>query len=440
MQKYDKYKVSGIEWLGDIPAHWEVKTVKHGFTRSKVKANVVDPVILSLTSNGVKIRDISSNEGQIASSYLEYNVVRIGDLLLNPMDLVTNAFSSVSAIDGVISPAYFNLKSKNGYDARYFDYYFKLQYWSLTFFSFGKGVSSENRWTLNTETLMHYFIPVPHTNEQQQIADYLDIQTAKIDELISKAQTIQALLKEKKKALINHVVTKGLNPNVQIKDSGIECLGQIPKHWQVNKLRYLFDFNTGLSVTKAEFIENGINCLNYGDIHTRYSIKLDLAKALLPKVKRAFIEEKPKCLLSVNDLVFCDTSEDLDGVGNCVVISNLNGDQLLSGSHTIVAKPKKLLNSIFIRYALMSKAIKSCIENEVTGIKVFSITQGILNAISITVPLLKEQQQIADYLDQQTAKIDELITKARSMVELLKEHKQSLIHHVITGKIKVIED
>jgi type I restriction enzyme S subunit len=121
-----------------------------------------------------------------------------------------------------------------------------------------------------------------------------------------------------------------------------------------------------------------------------------------------------------------------------VVISNLNGSQLLSGSHTIVSKPIITLNAIFIRYALMSKIIKSSIENEVTGIKVFSITQGILNNVTVTFPPLEEQQQIADYLDQQTAKIDQLINKAKSMVELLKEHKKSLINNVVTGKIKVI--
>ncbi len=216
------------------------------------------------------------------------------------------------------------------------------------------------------------------------------------------------------------------------KDTKIEWLGQIPKHWEIKKLRYLFNFNTGLSVTKAEFIEDGINCINYGDIHARYSFKLDLTNAILPKIDATFIFEKPTCLLSKNDLVFFDTSEDLDGVGNCVVISNLNGLQLLSGSHTIAAKPKQLLDSVFIRYSLMSKIIKSTIENKVTGIKVFSITQSILNSISVTFPPLYEQQQIADYLDQQTAKIDVLVQKQNKLIETLQEKKKSLINHVVT--------
>lgn len=157
------------------------------------------------------------------------------------------------------------------------------------------------------------------------------------------------------------------------KDTKIEWLGQIPHHWEIKKLRYLFNFNTGLSVTKAEFVDDGIKCINYGDIHTKYSFKLNLTNAILPKIDKIFLSQKLSCLLSENDLVFCDTSEDLDGVGNCVVISNLNSELLLSGSHTIVAKSIMLLDAVFIRYVLMSKTIKSTIENKVTGIKVFKI-------------------------------------------------------------------
>ena len=234
-RKYNSYKDSGIPWIGQIPTHWEVEQVKKAFTRKKAYCNTENPVILSLTHQGIKFRNISTNEGQIAASYFKYNPVAKGDILLNPMDLITNAFSAVSDKEGVISPAYVNLRTKEGYFNKYYDYYFKLQYWGLSFFAHGKGVSFENRWTLNNETLMNYFIPVPKYSEQQAIADYLDDKCAKIDKIIETEKTVIEKLKEYKQSLITETVTKGLDKSAPMKDSGISWIGQIPAHWAVKR-------------------------------------------------------------------------------------------------------------------------------------------------------------------------------------------------------------
>ena len=164
-------KNSGFSWLGKIPKNWSMQRVKHGFTRKNEKAMRENPVILSLARTGVKVRDISNNEGQIAESYFNYNPVEPGDLLLNPMDLYSGANCSVSNVSGVISPAYINLKSKDDINPFFYDYYFKVQYWMMAFFSYGKGVSFDNRWTLNAETLMNYPIVALPYDEQCKIAD-----------------------------------------------------------------------------------------------------------------------------------------------------------------------------------------------------------------------------------------------------------------------------
>lgn len=140
-------KDSGIEWIGEIPVDWSMKRVKHIFTRKNEKAMQENPTILSLARDGVKVRDISNNEGQIAESYYNYNPVEEGDLLLNPMDLYSGANCSISKVRGVISPAYINLKANVGVNPAFYDYYFKVQYWLMAFFSYGKGVSYDNRWT-----------------------------------------------------------------------------------------------------------------------------------------------------------------------------------------------------------------------------------------------------------------------------------------------------
>lgn len=200
-------KDSGVEWIGEVPKDWIIGKTKDRFSTSKVKSMEETPIILSLTKNGIKIRDISKNEGQVAQSYVGYSILKKGDLVLNPMDLVSNAFVSISTFEGVISPAYTILKEKMPVDKRFFCYYYKLQYWNKCFFAHGKGVSSENRWTLNNETLSRFPTVIPPINEQREIAEYIDIKTSKIDAIIKVIVKEIEKLKEYKQSLIFEVVT-----------------------------------------------------------------------------------------------------------------------------------------------------------------------------------------------------------------------------------------
>ena len=231
-------KDSGVEWIGEIPKDWEVARVKNAFIRKNEKAQQENPTILSLARSGVKVRDISTGEGQIAESYYNYNPVEIGDLLLNPMDLYSGANCSISKVSGVISPAYINLKAKKGYNSVYYDYYFKTQYWSMALFAHGKGVSYDNRWTLNAETLFNYYIPLPKYHEQQKIANFLDEKVGEIDRLIDNAKKSIEEYKKYKQSVITEAVTKGLNPNLEMKDSGIEWIGEISKNSHVGKIKF----------------------------------------------------------------------------------------------------------------------------------------------------------------------------------------------------------
>ena len=172
---------SGIPWMGEIPKDWEIRKVKDVFVRKNEKAHQENPVILSLARSGIKVRDISTNEGQLAESYFDYNPVEPFDLLINPMDLYSGANCSMSSVTGVISPAYVNLRAKGDISPRYYDYYFKTQYWSMAFFAHGKGVSFDNRWTLGVDTLLRYNIPYPSIVKQHKIASFLDKKCGEID-------------------------------------------------------------------------------------------------------------------------------------------------------------------------------------------------------------------------------------------------------------------
>ena len=230
-------KKTNIDWIGDIPNHWTIKKVKNCFNISKEQANDKNPTVLSLARSGIKVRDISNNEGQLAASYENYNVVKPGDLLLNPMDLYSGANCNVSEIDGVISPAYTNLRSKELLNSKYFDYYFKTQYWGMAMFAHGKGVSFDNRWTMNTEAILNYYLPYPSFEEQNNIVQYLNTKNTEIDTLVDVENKQIELLREYKKCLITETLAKGLNPDSELKDSCIDWIGFIPKHWSVDRIK-----------------------------------------------------------------------------------------------------------------------------------------------------------------------------------------------------------
>ncbi len=238
-------KDSKITNIGIIPANWKILKVKNCFSRKQSKALQENPIVLSLARDAVKIRDISTNEGQLANSYYEYNPVSINDLLLNPMDLYSGANCSISKVEGVISPAYINLSAKDNNNPVYFDFFFKTQYWGMCFWTFGKGVSFENRWTLNADTLMSYKIICPPIKDQNLISDFLNSKCSQIDALVADITKEIELLKEYRKSVIYEAVTKGLDPDVEMKDSGIEWIGKIPDKWKLTPLKYISNIGSG---------------------------------------------------------------------------------------------------------------------------------------------------------------------------------------------------
>ena len=253
-----KMKDSGIDWIGEIPEEWKVGKVKDVFIRKNEKANQENPVVLSLARSGVKIRDITKGEGQLAENYSNYNPVEKGDFLLNPMDLYSGANCSTSEVNGVISPAYINLRAKEDNNSKYYDYYFKTQYWAMALFAHGKGVSFENRWTLGVDTVMNYYIPVPKGNEQDKISKFLDKKITEIDNVIEKTRQTIEDYKQYKQAIISKAVTKGVNKNCEMKKSGVMWIGNIPKHWKISKFKYKTDIIMGQSPNGNEIKPEGI--------------------------------------------------------------------------------------------------------------------------------------------------------------------------------------
>lgn len=216
----------------------------------------------------------------------------------------------------------------------------------------------------------------------------------------------------------------------EYKDSGVEWLGEIPVHWRINKLRYLFTFGKGLTITKENLQDEGISCINYGEIHSKYGFEISPQINLLKCVDKKYLKDNSDSLLLKGDIIFADTSEDVDSSGNFSQL--ISDDIVFAGYHTIIAKPSNRKNWRFYAYLLDSKELRSQVRHAVKGVKVFSITQAILRGLSVWLPTDDEQEKIAGFLDHETAKIDILIEKQQQLIELLKEKCQAMISHAVT--------
>ena len=419
-----KMKSSGVEWIGEIPENWKTVKVKQAFVRKNEKAKQENPVILSLARTGVKVRDVSTNEGQVAESYYNYNPVSVGDLLLNPMDLYSGANCSISDVEGVISPAYVNLRSRNGYYSKFYDYYFKAQYWMMVLFAHGKGVSFDNRWTLNNETLMNFPIVSPDYDTQHRIADFLDDKCGKIDRYIEKQQQTIDKLKEYKQAVITEAVTKGLDPDVPMKDSGIEWIGMIPEHWDVKKLKYATD------ILRGKFNHRPRNDPDYYDGQYPFIQTGDVARAT--KYINDFSQTLNQKGYDVSK-EFPSGSVVMTIAANVADVSILNFRACFPDS--IVGFIPKDVDKLYLFYIL--KAMRQqLLKNAIISTQL-NLNIEIIKEEFIAIPSKREQNEIILYLENTCDEINSAIAKQTRIIEKLTEYKKSLIYEAVTGKKEV---
>ncbi len=216
----------------------------------------------------------------------------------------------------------------------------------------------------------------------------------------------------------------------EYKDSGVEWLGEIPPHWSISKLRYGFSFGKGLSITKENLVDEGIPCVSYGEVHSRFGFEVDPSRHALKCVDESYLKSSSESLIKNGDFVFADTSEDVEGSGN---FTQLRSEEItFAGYHTIIARPNNRKSARYFAYLFDSKPFRTQIRYAVKGVKVFSVTQAILRGADIWLPSQDEQEKIAAFLDHETAKIDALIEKQQRLIELLKEKRQAVISHAVT--------
>ena len=216
----------------------------------------------------------------------------------------------------------------------------------------------------------------------------------------------------------------------EMKNSGIEWIGEIPKDWETISLKKIANFNKGLSITKADLIEDGICVVNYGQIHSKVNNGFRINEKMVRYINELYLNSNEKSKVQYGDIVFADTSEDYDGIGNSVYIDS---DRIsFAGYHTVIMRVNDNIYSKYLSFLFLTDCWRSQLRSQATGIKVFSITQKMLKNALVIIPPLEKQQRIAEYLDKKCSKIDEIIAKQQTVIEKLKEYKLSMITEAVT--------
>lgn len=400
----------------------------------KVGKSFIDYQLLSLTKAGVIKKDINSNEGKLPESFENYQTVECNDMILCLFDLdVSAVFSGISNYDGMITSAYdvFGI-NRNLAIPKFIDYWFSNIFTNRSYCVFSKSL----RHTITWDIFKKLPTALPPLPIQNKIVEILDDKIVKIDALIEIENKQIEKLDEYKKAVITRAVTKGLDPNVKMKDSGVEWIGEIPEGWKIEPLKAHFLFNKGLPITKENLIEDGIKVISYGQIHAKYNRCTFITDELYRYVSSTYLNTNPECLVNKGDFIVADTSEDVEGTGDFIHIDK--NDLIFAGYHCIVLRNFENIYSKYIAYLFMSDVWRNQVRCKVSGVKLFSLTQKILSSTQILIPNQNEQQQIADYLDHKNEKINRIIEIKKSKIEKLQAYKKSLIYEYVTGKKEVV--
>ncbi len=442
MATYENYKDSGIEWLGEIPEHWEVKKIKHNCT---VKARVGWKGLKSsdFLQKGyaylVTGSDFNTNKIDWEKSYHidqkryeedPYIQLKNNDLLITK----DGTIGKLAIVENLDKPACLN---SGIFVIRSFDKKLstKYLYWIL----FSDVFKKFNAYTSYGSTIQHLYQNVfvdfpytlPSTEEQSQIAEYLDKKTTEIDDLINQKEHLLQLYEEEKEAIINQAVTKGVNPNAKLKDSGIEWIGEIPEHWEVKKMKYLGDFINGYSFKSNDFQTFGVRVLKISNIQ---HMNIDWSDSSY--VSKELYDKKINFRIFNDDLVFALTRP-IISTGIKVALIKSEEKILLNQRNSVFRS--NTIKTEWIYYMLLSKRFIQEFDKRIdkTGQQP-NISSNDIGDIHIPIPKLKECEKITKNIKYSLTQIEIKSEKTTKLITLLKEYKTALISEVVTGKLKVI--
>lgn len=420
-------KDSNVDWLGQIPAHWNLKRAKFVFKQSSSKGNT-NLVLLSATQDRGVV-DKSTLEGvvQVAENadLSTFKTVHINDFVIS-LRSFQGGFE-ISHCEGVISPAYTVFRLREGDYVGYYKHLFKSIGFIDKINSLTVGIREGKN--IQYEDFSNMLIPVLSIPEQQSIADFLDKKCGEIDEMVSLQEKIVEELKAYKQSVITEAVCKGLNPDVPMKDSGIEWIGQIPEGWRAKRLKFsceVFGRIGFRGYTTDDIVADGEGAITLSPSNMK-EMTMDFSKRTYLSWNK--YKESPEIMVYEGDVLMVKTGS---SYGKCSFVDSLPMESTINPQIVVFKKHKD--NAKYIAYYFQTPMALAFIKTSVVGGTIPTIAQEKIMNYYFAFPPREEQNAIVDYLDTKCAEIDALISLKQSKIEALKEYKKSTIYEYITGK------
>lgn len=429
MQRYEKYKDSGVDWIGEIPEHWKMLSNKYIFKlkKNQVGKKSADYELLSLTLKGIIKRDMENPEGKFPAEFDTYQEVKKGDFIFCLFDVEeTPRTVGLSDFDGMITGAYTVFTASEETDRKYL-YYFYLNLDEKKRLKFlYRGLRN----TIPKDSFFTFKTTFPPIEEQQTIATFLDAKTAKIDQRIANRQKEIELLKERRQILIQKAVTTGLDDTAPLKDSGVDWIGEIPEHWEVRKLKSLSKKIVDGTHFTPYYVDDGIPFLRVTDLTKMQNGKIQwentkrigrLEHELL--IKRAFAE-KGDVLLSKNGTIGLTKVVDWDEEFSIFV-------------SLCLIKLRAEISPYYFTYFFNSPIVEEQLNFGSSRTSVTNLHLEKIKELIVVLPPKAEQNKIIEKIDEFSLPIDKAILLKQQEIEKLKEYKTVLIDNVVTGKVRV---
>ena len=428
---YPKYKDSGVEWLGEIPEEWEALKMKYLFSEKSDK-NRADQTLLSVTQDrGVIPRSWVENRMVMPSGALEsFKFIRAKDFCISLRSFEGGL--EYCHHDGLVSPAYTVLRKQKDIEELYCKYLFK----SKTFISELQTsvVGIREGKNISYEELKYSRLPIPSYKEQIDIASFLDDKVGKIDETIAQKEQLIQLLGERKQIIIQNAVTKGLNPNAPMKDSGIEWIGKIPEHWDVSRVKFSTSYiskGTTPSTIGRDIVDEGT---------IRFLKSENIVDGSITRKPLCYIDSETsnileRSILKSGDVLFVIAGASLGKTA--VLVKELEGSN--TNQAVCFLRPNKKNHSSYLEMWLNSSSIKAVTWLEAVQSAQPNLSMESLGNFNFPYPhSMNEQQTIIDHVQTKSSQLNKAIHQAEQSIKTLKEYKATLINSAVTGKIKVV--
>lgn len=429
LPRYDSYKPANSPWLLEVPSHWNLLPGLAVLKANKDKnVGMIEDTVLSLSYGKVIIKPPEKLTGLVPESFETYQIINPNDIIIRPTDLQndhTSLRTGFAKDRGIITSAYICLRPEPSHNPAFIHYLLHAYDLLKVFYGMGSGL----RQNLDYRDFKRLELCIPPRYEQDRIVSFLDQKTAEINEAVAKKQRLIELLKEQKTILINQAVTKGLNPDVPMRDSGVEWIGAVPEHWELKRVKHVSNFITSGPRGWAEyFSDDGAVFLQSGNLTNSVGIDLNSANRVMPPRGA----EGRRTRLKNHDVLVCITGANTGRVAQTVIGS----EEVYINQHLCLIRPRGNVYSGFLAFNLHSNVGKMHFFMRQYGLKEGLGLDDIKNA-PVLVPPIDEQKTISARVQSIIEMSDDTALSILGQIEVLNEYKATLISEAVTGKITI---